>query len=231
MSEYAARSGLINKFLRFFTTVFTATPSIVYGLFGLEFVIGILHIPVSILAASITLSFVIMPMMTNNIEAALQNVPQEYRSAAYAMGLTKTQTLRKIVFRNGLPGIFTAIILAITRVISESAPVYLTLGTAVFSPNQGFMSPGASMAVRILMLWKNGANATAFRMMYEIAFIIILLMLLLNYLFQIIKTRFVHDYVKLSWKEKWNNTKAEWKQTYQHVFSLTKKLFFKKSNQ
>lgn len=152
MSEYSSQHGFMNKTLRFITTIFTATPSIVYGLFGLVFVIGVMHIPISVLAASITLAVVIMPMLTNNIESALQNVPSAYRTAAYSLGLNRSQTLRKIVLPNALPGITTGIILAITRVISESAPVYLTLGTAVFSPSLGFMSPGASMAVRILML-------------------------------------------------------------------------------
>ena len=216
MSEIKTPKSKTSKVLRFLTTTFTATPSIVYGLFGLFVIVGVLHLSISILSASITMVFVLLPMLANNFETALQEINHDYRTVAYAMGFSKTKTLFRVVIPNSWVGISTSIILAIARVIGESAPVYLTLGTTTYLPHEGLWSPGSSLAVQILMFWKNGVNGAAFRKMYEIAFVIMFMIFCLNSLVRWLKN---HCQVKASsqrttFKTKWRDFCYDWHHYY-----------------
>ena len=203
LNEYAQPTSFLTKAVRFAIDVLASTPSIIYGTFGLAFFIGVCRLPLSILAAGLTLTIVILPIMIRSIEDSISGVDNALRQASLALGASKTATTVKVVIPNALPGIMTAIILAMGRIIGESAPVYLTLGTAVRLPIAGFMSPGASMTTEILMLWKEGATADAMRVMYELAFVIMVLILIINGCASLISKKFAPDYHRISFKEKW----------------------------
>lgn len=221
LNEYARPNSIFAKMVRFAIDVLSSTPSIIYGTFGLAFFIGVCRLPLSILSSGLTLTIVILPIMIRSIEDTLSGVENSLRHASLALGANKTSTMLKVVLPNAMPGIITAIILAIGRVIGESAPVYLTLGTAVRLPIAGFMSPGASMTTQILMLSKEGTTAGAMRIMFELSFAIMVLIWLSNSLAHILGKKFAPNYVNIGFREKWknriNNLKFFfWKENYLH---------------
>ncbi len=221
MNEYAPANRFV-KVLRFALNILSSTPSIIYGLFSLLFFIGILHIPISLLVGGITLTLVILPMLIRNIEDALSSVPSQVRQACYSLGASQNKTIFKLAVPHAAPGIAVGVVLAIARVIGESAPIYLTIGTAVFLPTSGFMSPGATMSVSILMLWKNGANSDAFRVMYELALAIMVIVLLLNWIVHAIEYRFLQNTQKKA-TENWFKKIKNY--NYKQMFKRIKQLF------
>ncbi|AGM25880.1 phosphate ABC transporter permease [Spiroplasma syrphidicola EA-1] len=223
LSEYAAPNSRLARIVRYAIDVLSSTPSIIYGTFGLAFFIGVCKLPISILSAGLTLTIVILPIMIRSIEESLQGVSPALRSASLALGATKTATTIKVVLPNAMPGIVTAVILAIGRVIGESAPVYLTLGTAVRLPIAGFLSPGASLTTQILMLSKEGSTADAMRIMYELAFTIMVLILLANISATTLGKKMAPDYVKVGFKQKWTNRFIALKYFFSKEFYQDKK--------
>ncbi|UZQ29816.1 MAG: phosphate ABC transporter permease PstA [Spiroplasma phoeniceum] len=205
LNEYARPNSIFAKVVRFAIDVLLSTPSIIYGTFGLAFFIGVCRLPLSILSSGLTLTIVILPIMIRSIEDALSGVENSLRHSSLALGANKTSTTMKVVLPNAMPGIITAIILAIGRVIGESAPVYLTLGTSVRLSIAGFMSPGASMTTQILMLSKEGTTAGAMRIMFELAFTIMVLIWLSNSLAHILGKKFAPNYVNIGFRAKWKN--------------------------
>ncbi len=221
LNEYARPNSIFAKMVRFAIDVLSSTPSIIYGTFGLAFFIGVCCLPLSILSSCLTLTIVILPIMIRSIEDALSGVEKSLRHASLALGANKTSTMLRVVLPNSMPGIITAIILAIGRIIGESAPVYLTLGTSVRLPIAGFMSPGASMTTQIIILSKEGATAGAMRIMFELAFGIMVLIWLSNSLAHILEKKFAPNYFNIGFRAKWknriNNLKFFfWKENYLH---------------
>lgn len=174
-SEYLKSYKKSFTFLNLCLNVFTSTPSIVYGLFGLYFFIFLLHIPQSVLAGALTLTLLILPMLTRNFIEGFLAVPQRLRRASLSLGATKCATNFRIVLKESTLSTINAILLSAGRILGESAPIYLTLSTTVAMPIAGFLSPGASMSTHILNLWRTGATATVNRAMYELAALIMFL--------------------------------------------------------
>jgi len=108
-------------------------PSIVFGLFGLGFFVVFLHIGASLLAASLTLAIVVLPIVIVSTEEALKAVPQDYRLGSAALGATRWQTISKVTLPQAVPGIITGTILSIGRVAGETAPILFT-GAAFYLP-------------------------------------------------------------------------------------------------
>lgn len=202
LSEYANPRAWPTKVTQFILNVMSSTPSIIYGMFGLFLFITLFHLPLSVLAASLTLTFVILPMMIRNMEDAFKSVSPELKRAAMALGVSKMNAIFSVSMRKAMPGISTAVILGISRTLGESAPVYLTLGTAVILPGAGFLSPGSSLTTEILTLWKSGLNSNSYQLMYEIAFVIMVMILLFNWLANYITYRYSAEYTKLSFVAK-----------------------------
>ena len=151
-SEYLKSYKKSFTFLNLCLNVFTSTPSIVYGLFGLYFFIFLLHIPQSVLAGALTLTLLILPMLTRNFIEGFLAVPQRLRRASLSLGATKCATNFRIVLKESTLSTINAILLSAGRILGESAPIYLTLSTTVAMPIAGFLSPGASMSTHILNL-------------------------------------------------------------------------------
>jgi phosphate transport system permease protein len=125
LSEYA-RQGPLVRVIRLGVNCLAGVPSIVFGLFGLGLFVVYLKFGASILSGSLTLGFLILPTIIGASEEALKGVPQTFREASLALGVSKWQTIRRVVLPNALPGILTGSILGIGRAAGETAPIMFT---------------------------------------------------------------------------------------------------------
>ncbi|MCP1146042.1 phosphate ABC transporter permease PstA [Lysinibacillus endophyticus] len=139
LQEYAKQGRLV-KVIRFATESLTGIPSIIYGLFGAVFFVTTLKMGMSIIAASLTLTIIVLPVIIRTTEEALKTVPQSYREGSLALGTTKLQTLYKVILPSAMPGILSGIILSIGRIVGESAAIFLTAGTVAALPESLFSS-------------------------------------------------------------------------------------------
>ena len=133
LNEYATRNKF-TRIIRLSIVNMAGVPSVVFGLFGLAFFVLLLKFGKSILAGSLTLAFLILPVIITTTEEALKAVPGTYRQASMALGASKWQTITKIILPQALPGIITGAVLGIGRAAGETAPIMFTV--AAFSqPN------------------------------------------------------------------------------------------------
>jgi len=126
LSEYA-RDNKFTRMIRLAIINLAGVPSIVYGLFGLGLFVLALGIGSSILAGSLTLAIMTLPVIISTAEEALRSVPQSFRTVSISLGGTKWQTIRKVVLPNALPGIITGVILGLERAAGETAPILFTV--------------------------------------------------------------------------------------------------------
>ncbi len=161
LAEYA-KQGKIVSAIRFAIEILAGIPSIVYGLFGLVFFVRKMSIgdyAGSMLAASLTLTLIVLPTMIRTTEESLLAVSSSYREAAAAMGLSKFYTIRKVILPCAISGIVVAIILSIGRMISESAALLYTAGIAQDLPTSVLShvkEPGATMTVQLYLYATEG---------------------------------------------------------------------------
>ncbi|QHX35786.1 phosphate ABC transporter permease [Spiroplasma sp. TIUS-1] len=202
-NEYSNDKSKFTRIIKFAISILASTPSIVFGIFGLTLFVQIMGIPLSILAASLTMTMVILPSLIISFEDALSSVPNIYREAAYGMGMRKSKMVFLVVLPNAMPGLLTGTILSTARIVGESAPVYLTLGTVVRMPTEGFMSPGATLTTEIYMLVQEGSNVAAMKVAYQLSFITLLFILLLNALSAYAAKRFNPEYKKPTFDQAW----------------------------
>lgn len=132
LSEYAA-DNILTRLIRLAIINLAGIPSVVYGLFGLGLFVIFLNFGTSILAASLTLSIMTLPVIISTAEESLRAVPQAFRTVSISMGGTRWRTIRRIVLPEALPGIITGIILGLERAAGETAPILFT-GAAFFLP-------------------------------------------------------------------------------------------------
>ncbi len=132
LSEYA-RDNAFTRVVRLAIVNLAGIPSVVYGLFGLGLFVLALQFGSSILAGSLTLSIMTLPVIISTAEEALQAVPQSFRTVSVSLGGTHWQTIRKIVLPQALPGILTGVILGLERAAGETAPILFT-AAAFFLP-------------------------------------------------------------------------------------------------
>lgn len=132
LSEYARDNGF-TRLIRLAIINLAGIPSVVYGLFGLGLFVLALQFGSSILAGSLTLSIMTLPVIISTSEEALRTVPQSFRTVSISLGGTKWQTIRKVVLPNALPGMITGVILGLERAAGETAPILFTVA-AFFLP-------------------------------------------------------------------------------------------------
>jgi len=133
LNEYAGKNRL-TRIVRLSIVNVSGVPSVVFGLFGLGFFVIFLKFGKSILAGSLTLALLVLPVVITATEEALKTVPSSYRQASLALGATKWQTIIKVVLPQALPGIVTGSVIGIGRAAGETAPIIFTV--AAFSqPN------------------------------------------------------------------------------------------------
>jgi phosphate transport system permease protein len=145
LSEYAKENWL-TRLIRIAIINLAGIPSVVYGLFGLGVFVLFLKFGTSILAASLTLSIMTLPVIISAAEEALRAVPQAFRTVSISLGGTRWQTIRKIVLPQAVPGIMTGVILGLERAAGETAPILFT-GAAFFLPRLPSSPLDATMAL------------------------------------------------------------------------------------
>ncbi len=128
LNEYA-NNGFLTKIIRIAINNLASTPSVIFGLFGLALFVNLFHIGVSILSGIFTLSILVLPIIIRTTEESLKMVSNKYREAAYALGATKWQVIKDIVFPISLSGILTGAILSMGRIAGETAPIIFTAAT------------------------------------------------------------------------------------------------------
>jgi phosphate transport system permease protein len=131
LTEYAER-GRFTQVVEVATNGLWSTPSIVFGLFGFAFLIPRFGNSKSLLAGMLTLGFMLLPLVVITSREAMIAVPDEYRDASVALGVSKWQTIRSVVLPAALPGVVTGVILGVGRIAGETAPILLTMSGAVF---------------------------------------------------------------------------------------------------
>ena len=173
--EYAGKGNKFIEVIRLTTETLSGIPSIVYGLFGMLFFVTALHWGMSLLAGACTLVIMVLPVIMRTAEEALKAVPDSYREASFGLGAGKLRTIFTIVLPSAVPGILAGIILAIGRIIGETAALLYTSGTVAQVPN--LMGSGRTLALHMYVLSSEGlhmnqASATAV--------VILLFVLLIN---------------------------------------------------
>jgi phosphate transport system permease protein len=133
LTEYAER-GRFTQVVEVATNGLWSTPSIVFGLFGFAFLIPRFGGNKSLLSGALTLGFMLLPLVVITSREAMLAVPDEYRDASAALGVSKWQTVRSVVLPAALPGVVTGVILGVGRIAGETAPILLTMAGAPFTP-------------------------------------------------------------------------------------------------
>ena len=155
LSEYSKRNSVIVKAIRITAETLAGIPSIIYGLFGMVFFVIALGFGMSMLAGALTLSLMILPLIMRTTEEALLSVPTSYREGSYGLGAGKLRTVFRIVLPPAAPGIFAGVVLAIGRIVGETAALLFTAGT-VAKMASGISSSGSTLAVHMYMLSSEG---------------------------------------------------------------------------
>lgn len=189
LTEYAKPGSKVVQMIRFCIESLAGIPSIVYGLFGMTFFVTTLGLGFSILAGSLTLSMLILPVLIRTTEEALLAVPMAYREGGYALGSSKVYTIWRLILPSALPGIVTSVILSIGRVIGESAPVFLTAGMVTQIP-ESVLESGRTLTVHLYKLTQELFTQHEWDQAYATATVLIVLVLILNLATKLIATRF-----------------------------------------
>lgn len=180
--EYAKRGNKIVELIRLTTETLSGIPSIVYGLFGLLFFVTQLGWGLSLAAGALTLSIMILPLIMRSTEEALIAVPDLFREASFGLGAGKLRTTFRIVLPSAMPGILAGIILAVGRVVGETAALMYTAGTATDAAS-GLLSSGRTLAVHMYCLSSEGLHTDQ---AYATAVVLLLIVLAMNTLSAVI---------------------------------------------
>ena len=188
LNEYSGNSSLI-RILRLAIETLAGIPSIIYGLFGLLMFCRLLGFGQSIIAGAFTLSIMILPVIIRTTEESLKTIPVSFREGSLALGATKLQTIFHVVLPSALPGIVTSVILAIGRVIGESAPVLLTVGLTKNMPRTIFES-GRTLTIHLYYLTNEAVRPEDFGIAFATASVLVILVVVINSVTKILTAQF-----------------------------------------
>lgn len=176
LTEYAKRGNKIVDLVRLTAETLAGIPSIVYGLFGLLFFVTYLGWGYSILAGGATLSIMILPLIMRTTEEALKSVPDNYREASFGLGAGRLRTIFRIVLPSAVPGILAGVILAIGRIVGETAALIYTAGTVAKLPGN-LLSSGRTLSVHMYTLSSEGFHTNE---AYATAVVLLIIVLMIN---------------------------------------------------
>ena len=190
LNEYA-KPGKIVRIIEFTTETLSGIPSIIFGLFGSVFFGTTLKLGYSLLTGALTLSLMILPLITRNTQEALRTVPDSYRSGALGMGATKWHMIRTILLPSAMPGIITGVILAIGRIVGESAALLFTEGSGYLLPKAGgwlskILQPGGTLTIQLYL----SSSKAEYNVAFGIAFVLLVIVLCINFLTKYLAKRF-----------------------------------------
>ena len=179
LTEYAKSKKLINM-VEFTTETLAGIPSIIYGLVGMLFFVRLLGLKVSLLSGVLTMTVVILPTIIRTTQESLKSVPLSYREGALGLGSGKWHMIRTVVLPSAIEGIITGCILAVGRIVGESAALLFTagMGTAIASNViKAFKTGGGSLSVALYMYANERAE---FDVAYAIAVVLLILVFTIN---------------------------------------------------
>lgn len=164
LNEYA-KPGKIVRMIEFTTETLSGIPSIIFGLFGMVFFGNTLGLGYSILTGALTLTLMILPLITRTTQEALKTVPDSYRHGALGIGATKWYMIRTILLPSAAPGIVTGVILAIGRIVGESAALLFTAGSGYYLPKNMFgkiFESGGTLTIQLYLFMQKAKYNEAF---------------------------------------------------------------------
>lgn len=184
LTQYAKQGKLV-RVIRFTTEVLAGIPSIIFGLFGYTIFCIMFRLGTSILAGCLTMTICILPTIVRTTEESLLSVPSSYKEGAMALGAGKLRVIIGIVLPCSMPGILTAVILAMGRIVGESAALLYTSGMAYNMPKNFFsqiLSSGRTLTLHLYQTAKQASTPDAFHIAFATASVLLILVFLLNLL-------------------------------------------------
>lgn len=191
MNEYL-KEGFAKKFIRLMTDNLAGIPSIVFGLFGMAFFVNKLKFGDSILAGSLTLGILAIPVIVRTTEESLRAIDKNLREASYALGASKLYTIKKVILPVAFPNIITGLILSIGRVSGETAPILFTVA-AYFLPKlpHSMFEQVMALPYHLYVMATSGTDIEKARpLAYGTALVLILIVLFCNLMANLIRSRF-----------------------------------------
>ena len=182
LNEYA-KPGKVVTLIEYATETLSGIPSIIFGLFGMMFFGEKLGLGYSLLTGSLTLIIMVLPLITRNTQEALKTVPNTYRNGAIALGSGKWHMIRTILIPSAMPGIITGAILAIGRIVGESAALLFTAGSAKLLPKgiDGlFDKPFQSGGTLTIQMYLSATSEGDFETAFGIAVVLLIIVLGIN---------------------------------------------------
>jgi phosphate transport system permease protein len=189
LSEYS-KDNLLTRIIKLAIVNLAGVPSVVYGLFGLALFVVFLKFGASILAGSLTLGIMILPVIITTSREALESVPQSFREVSLSLGASKWQTIRHIVLPNAIPGILTGTILGLGRAAGETAPILFTVAAFYLPrlPNSIFDQVMA-LPYHLYVISTQVPNVDE-KIRYGTAFVLLAMVLFMNLVAIIIRYKF-----------------------------------------
>jgi phosphate transport system permease protein len=191
INEYA-RDGQLKRFVKLMTNNLAGIPSIVFGLFGMALFVNYLNFGASILAGSLTLALLALPIIIRTTEESLKSVDDTFRHASYALGASKLTTIRKVIVPIAFPNIITGLILSIGRVSGETAPILFTVA-AYYLPRlpASIMDQCMALPYHLYVISTSGTDIESSRpIAYGTAVILIGIVLIVNLLANFLRNYF-----------------------------------------
>jgi len=193
LNVYAPKSSRLASFTRFSFDVLWGVPSIVYGAFGFTIMI-FFGLRASLLGGIIAVSLLILPIMSRAMDEVIRMIPRELLEASYSLGATKLETAFKVVVRQAMPGILTAVLIAFGRGIGDAASVIFTAGFSDYIPYSLFR-PAATLPLAIFFQLGTPFPKVQERA-YASAFILTVIILIISIVSRILVRRFTKHIVK-----------------------------------
>lgn len=184
--EYAKKGNKLVGVIRVTAETLSGIPSIVYGLFGMLFFVTTLKCGYSLLAGALTLSIMVLPLIMRTTEEALIAVPKSFREGSFGLGAGKLRTIFRIVLPSAVPGILAGVILAIGRMVGETAALIYTAGTVAEIPS-GISSSGRTLAIHMYSLSKEGLYTNQ---AYATAVVLLIIVVLINMMSNVVAKKF-----------------------------------------
>ena len=185
LTEYAKKGNKLVKIIRTTAETLTGIPSIVYGLFGMLFFVTACHMSYSLMAGILTVAIMVLPTVLRTTEEALLAVPDSFREGSFGLGAGKLRTIFKIVLPSAIPGILSGIILAIGRIVGETAALIYTSGTV--ANLAGFFDSGRTLAIHMYSLSREGMHTNE---AYATAVVLLIVVLIINGVSSLIAKKF-----------------------------------------
>ncbi len=183
--EYAGKGNRFVDVIRLTTETLQGIPSIVYGLFGMLFFVTKLKWGLSLLSGAFTLAIMILPLIMRTTEESLKSVPESYREGSFGLGAGKLRTIFRIVLPAAVPGILAGVILAIGRVVGETAALMYTAGTVAQIPDS-IMGSGRTLALHMYVLSNEGLHTDK---AYATAVVLLVLVIGINTISTVVAKR------------------------------------------